>query len=202
MKRLPLLLALSLLPLASLSAAPAKPKPKPAPQETALEKRVDALWKRSDAAFHAGDYPLAVSFHRQIVKLAPDDTESYGDAAWLLWSMGQKADARAFIAQGLRANPNNAEMWDTAGEHYTLEHSFADAKNAFLKAIQLAGPKAPELLRHRLAHAAEDSGDLALATLTWTKLARDYPGNVVNQRNLERVKALANQAPRATGPVV
>ena len=200
MKRLPLLLALSLLPLASLPAAPAKPKP--APTETAIEKRVDALWEKSDKAFHAGDYPLAVAFHRQIVKLAPNDTESYGDAAWLLWSMGQKADARAFIAQGLRANPNNAEMWDTAGEHYTLEHSFADAKNAFLKAVQLSGNKAPELLRHRLAHAAEDSGDLALATQTWTKLVRDYPGNVINQRNLDRVKARANPTPRATGPVV
>jgi len=202
MKRLPLLLALSLLPLASLPAAPAKQKPAPQEKETALEKRVDALWEKSDKAFHAGDYPLAVSFHRQIVKLAPDDTESYGDAAWLLWSMGQKADARAFIAQGIKANPNNAEMWDTAGEHYTLEHSFADAKNAFLKAVRLAGPKSPELLRHRLAHAAEDSGDLALATETWTKLAHDYPGNIVNQRNLERVKARANETPRATGPVV
>jgi len=201
MKRLPLLLALSLLPLASLSAAPAKAKPKPAPQETALEKRVDALWEKSDAAFHQGNYPLAVSFHRQIVKLAPDDTESYGDAAWLLWSMGQKADARAFIAQGLRANPNNAEMWDTAGEHYTLEHSFADAKDAFLKAVRLTGPKSPELLRHRLAHAAEDSGDLALATQTWTALVRDYPTSTINKNNLARVKARTNAAPVVNGSV-
>jgi len=207
MKRLPLLVALSLLPLALPCAAPAKSKKpaaskKSAPKETPLEKRVDALWEASDVQFHKGDYLAAVAIHRQIVKLAPEEIESYGDAAWLLWSLGQKAEARDFIAQGLKANPLNPEMWDTAGQHYTLEHSFADAKDAFLKAIQFAGPKrTPELLRRRLAHAAEDAGDFSLAIQTWTDLVRDYPTSPVNQSNLARAKARSTAAPTTTGPV-
>lgn len=207
MKR-PLLLALSLLPVAVSSAAPpkaplkakapAKTKAK-APAKTPIEARVDALWEQSDAAFHRGDYPAAVAIHRQIVKLAPDDVESYSVGAWLLWSLGQgqvvsssaakgfKADARAFIAQGLRANPKNPEMWDAAGEHYNLDRSFADAKFAFAKAVQLSGPQAPEMLRRRLAHAAEGAGDWNLARQTWTQLVRDFPDQSVNSRNLARV---------------
>lgn len=203
MKR-PLLLAVSLLPFAVSSAAPPKkqaPAKVKAPTKTPLEARVDALWEQSDAAFHKGDYPAAIALHRQIVKLAPDDVESYSVGAWLLWSMGQdqdisssasknfKADARAFIAQGLRANPKNPEMWDTAGEHYNLDRSFGDAKFAFAKAVQLSGSKAPEMLRRRLAHAAEGAGDWNLATQTWTDLVRDFPNEPVNKNNLTRVQA-------------
>ena len=191
MKR-PLLLALALLPLAVSHAAPAKAPAKSKvkkPARTPLEARVDRLWEQSDAQFHKGDYPAAIKLHRQIVKLAPDDVESYGVAAWLLWSLGQKADADAFIAQGLKANPKNAEMWDTAGQQYTLEKSFPDAKVAFSNAVRLSGTKAPELLRRRMAHAAEGAGDWDLATRAWTNLVRDYPNEVVNKNNLARVQA-------------
>lgn len=208
MKR-PLLLALSLLPVtvsgAAPSKAPAKTKP-PVKVKTPVEARVDALWEESDAAFHKGDYPAAIALHRPIVKLAPDDVESYSVGSWLLWSMGQgqdvstsdaarfKGEARAFIGQGLRANPQNAEMWDAAGELYNLDHSFADAKFAFAKAVQIGGPKAPEMLRRSLAHAAENAGDWNLATRTWTDLVRDFPGNPVNKNNLARVQAQRNKA--------
>ena len=202
MKR-PLLFALALAPLCPLHAAPSKPTPAKTkvnkPAKTPLEARVDALWEQSDAAFHKGDYPAAIALHRQIVKIAPDDVESYGVGAWLLWSLGQgqevsssaakgfKADARALIAQGLRANPKHPEMWDTAGEHYNLDRSFADAKFAFAKAVKLSGPKAPEMLRRRLAHAAEGAGDWNLARQTWTQLVRDFPNQPINSRNLARV---------------
>lgn len=192
MKRLALLLALVSVPLTVSNAAPAKSPAKSkakAPAKSSIEARVDALWERSDAAFHKGDYPAAVALHRQIVRLAPDDTESYSVGAWLLWSLGKKADANAFIAQGLQANPKNAEMWDAAGQQYSLEKSFADAKVAFGKAVQLFGTKAPELLRRRLAHAAEGAGDRDLATRTWTNLVRDFPDSPVNKNNLARVRA-------------
>ena len=165
-----------------------------APVKDPIAAKVDRLWEQSDAAFHKGDYPAAVKLHRQIVKLDPTDTESFGVGAWLLWSMDKKADARAFIQQGLTANPKNAEMWDTAGQHYDLEKSYPDAKAAYVKSLALAGKGAPELLRHRLAHSAEHAGDLPLAERTWTELVRDYPTSAVNKNNLARVKGLAGKA--------
>lgn len=151
---------------------------------------LDYLWKQSDVAFHKGDYPAAVRIHHAIVALDPTDTESFGVAAWLLWSMGQKSEARAFIQQGLNANPKDAEMWNVAGEHYDLEKSFADAKTAYSKSVELSGAKADEMLRRRLAHAAEHAGDLELSEQTWTNLVRDFPNEAVDKNNLARVKAL------------
>ena len=200
MKRL-LLPIFVVAPLALCVTAPAKPLPKTAPRKVAPVKAkapipasLDYLWEQSDRAFHAGDYPTAVKIHRAIVTLDPTDTESFGVGAWLLWSLGQKADARAFIQQGLTANPNNAEMWDTAGQHYDLEKSYADAKAAYVKSVALAGKQANELLRHRLAHSAEHAGDLPLSVQTWTELVHDYPTSAVNKNNLARVKALAGKA--------
>lgn len=155
------------------------------------------LWKQSDVAFHKGDFPTAIRIHRAIVTLDPADTESYGVGAWLLWSLNQKPEARAFIAQGLAANPKNPEMWATAGGQYDLEKSFSDAQNAYARAISLRGKEADEMLRRRLAHSAEHAGDLQLSEQTWTDLVRDFPASPVNKNNLARVKALRTKAPVA-----
>lgn len=188
-------------PLTSSFAAPVKPKvvtPKKAPApakakakaKDPLNASLDFLWEQSDEAFHKGDYPTAIKIHRAIVTLDPTDTESFGVGAWLLWSLGQKADARAFIQQGLTANPKTAEMWNVAAQHYDLEKSFSDAKRAYVQAVTLSNGKADEMLRRRLAHSAEHAGDLDLALQTWTELARDFPASVVTKNNLARVKEL------------
>ncbi|RYX81867.1 hypothetical protein EON83_22190 [bacterium] len=154
---------------------------------------LDFLWKQSDVAFHEGDYPTAVKIHRAIVTLDPTDTESFGVGAWLLWSMEKKSEARDFIDQGLASNPNDAEMWNVAAQQYDLEKSFADAKTAYLKSVELSKGKAPELLRRRLAHSAEHAGDLALSEQTWTDLVREFPASDVDKNNLARVKNLRNK---------
>ena len=207
MKRL-FLPFLVMVPVVASFAAPAKPKvvtppkaasakPKvvapPAKAKDPLRDSVDYLWDQSDEAFHNGDYPTAIKLHRAIVTLDPTDLESFGVGAWLLWSLGQKEDARAFIRQGLAANPKNAEMWSVAGEQYDLEHSFSDAKNAYVKSVELSGAKADEMMRRRLAHAAEHAGDLPLSVRTWTDLARDFPNSPVNKNNLARVKGLSEK---------
>ncbi len=44
------------------------------------------------------------------------------------------------------------------------------------------------MLRRRLAHAAERSGDLETSVRTWRDLVKDYPNEPVNQNNLARVE--------------
>ncbi len=171
--------------------APAAPSDKP---KDPLNDSLDFLWEQSDEAFHKGDYPTAVKIHRAIVTLDSSDTESFGVGAWLLWSMNQKTEARAFVQQGLSANPKNAEMWSVAGQHYDLERAFPDAKSAYLQAVELSAGKADEMLRRRLAHAAQHAGDLDLSFQTWTDLARDFPSSVVIKNNLARVQGLKEKA--------
>jgi tetratricopeptide (TPR) repeat protein len=155
------------------------------------ESNVDYFWRKSDEAFHRGDYERAVGLHRAIVALAPDDTRSFGVGAWLLWSMGRGEEAMAFIARGLKANPQSAAMWIEAGEHYNLQKKVPEAFAAYRRAVELGPPgDEAQMTRRQLAHAAERAADLKFSAQTWRDLVRDFPAEVVNQNNLGRVEKL------------
>ena len=170
-------------------------KAKSEESDLANESMVDYFWRKSDVAFHAGDYPRAINLHKAIVILAPDEVDSYGAGAWLMWSLGNSKEALDFIDQGLKANPSDPEMWNTAAEQYDLMKKFKDAQGAYGKAIALSGKSAPELLRRCYAHAAEHAGDLSASLDTWTALVKDYPNDAVDKNNLARVQALIKSGP-------
>jgi tetratricopeptide (TPR) repeat protein len=166
----------------------------------AVNKATNALWAQSDKAFHDGDYERAILCHKKIVAIDPHDVQSFGVAAWLMWSLGKKTDALAHIAQGLKENPNDWEMWDEAGQHYQLQAGMRDpnptlqqkAKDSFARAVALL-PKdtdknEAQMLRRRLAHVAEHVHDYDLALATWKKLVEDYPDEAVNKNNLARLE--------------
>ena len=148
----------------------------------------DYLWRRSDAAFHAGDYPRAIELHRAIVAADPADFESFGVGAWLLWSMDKRAEADAFIAQGLKENPDNWEMWDAAGKQYGLEKDYPKERDAYGKAVALAGKDADMMMVRRFAHATQNAGDLSGSATIWRGLVEAYPTDAVNKNNLARVE--------------
>ena len=155
----------------------------------------DYLWRASDEAFHAGDYEKAVKIHRSIQMVDPSDAESYSIAAWLTWSLGRKEEAVKIIDQGLKANPQNPEMWDDAGQHFTLQKLSEKSRDAFVKAMEFTTPqdlKTPDgmMLRRRLAHAEEKAGDLEGSATVWRALVTDFPDEAVNKNNLARVDGL------------
>jgi tetratricopeptide (TPR) repeat protein len=158
---------------------------------------LDYLWNRSDKAFHEGDYARAITLHRAIVALDPTDSQSYGVAAWLMWSLGNGDEAVAHIRRGIAANPESADMWREAGEQYDLQKMHADAHDAYANAVKYSPKdKNTNILRRLLAHAAEKSGDLALSLKTWRGLARDFPDDAVVRNNLARVeKTIAGENP-------
>ena len=149
----------------------------------------DYLWRRSDVAFHAGDYPRAIELHRAIVAVDPTDTESYSVGAWLLWSSDKRAEADAFIAEGLKNNPDNWEMWDAAAKQYGLEKDYPQERDAYARAVELSGKDADQMLRRRYAHASEHAGDLGASARVWRGLVADFPNEAVNKNNLARVEA-------------
>ena len=161
------------------------------------EALIDLFWKRSDKAFHDGDYPLAISYHKAIVILDPHDVESYSDAAWLMWSLGNGDEAQQHINRGLKANPENWEMWDAAGQQDDLQKYFSKAEFAFGQAVKFIPAKEDsQMLRRRWAHAAENAGDQKTAIRIWQKLVKDYPNDAVNKNNLDRIM---NPKPAAGG---
>lgn len=160
----------------------------------------DYLWRKSDDAFHAGDYARAISLHRAITAADPSDTESYSVGAWLLWSLGQTEEADAFLLQGLKANPKDPEMWDKAGQQYSLEKNYANAQKALGQAVALSGAEADQMLRRRYAHASEGAGDLSKSAEVWRGLVKDFPNEAVNKNNLARVEEQMAKAQNTATP--
>lgn len=224
---LPVLMTASILTPAGLQAAEdkaaAKNKPKSAPAKAGAavdphaghdhapgeghegeeedpknESLVDYFWRKSDVAFHAGDYDRAIGLHKAIVILAPDEVDSYGLGAWLLWSKGKSQEALAFLDQGLKANPKDPDMWDTAGQQYDLQKKSADSQKAYKTALDLSGKEASLMLRRRYAHSSEKAGDLTSSLVAWQGLVKDFPADQVNKNNLARVEKVIKDGPAGT----
>ena len=173
--------------------------PTPMPSEDGPQRKdenaVDYMWRKSDVAFHLGDYERAISLHRAIAFMDPKDPENYGVGAWLIWSLGRKDEALAFIDQGLKADPDDWAMWNEAGEHNDLQHRYVDAAKDYAKAVQLL-PKTEDsqMLRRRYAHASEKAGDLNTSIEVWKGLVESFPNEAVNKNNLARVEKLRPMA--------
>jgi tetratricopeptide (TPR) repeat protein len=155
------------------------------------ESNSDYFMRMSDEAFHAGDYDRAVLLHKARVAIDPEAVDSFGIAAWLLWSQGKGGEAVAFIDRGLELNPNDWNMWDEAGQHFDLQKKFDRSAQSYKRAVELVPADEPsQMLRRRYAHAAEKSGDLATSANVWRALVKDYPDQAVNKNNLMRVENL------------
>jgi tetratricopeptide (TPR) repeat protein len=159
------------------------------------ESVLDYLFRKSDEAFHHGEYERVLGLQRAILALDPGDVDTYGTSAWLLWSMGRGEEALRFLDRGLKTNPNNWEMWDEAGIHYDLQHLFKEAQAAYTHALQLI-PKEEnsQMVRRRLAHAAEKTKDWPTALATWQALVQDFPNEPINRNNLARVEKAQTEA--------
>lgn len=185
------LLLIGVLACALQVASPAQSISRKTDQSAEQKKKdalIDLFWKSSDKAFHDGNYPLAISYHKAIVILDPHDVESYSNAAWLMWSLGNGDEAQQHINRGLKANPENWEMWDAAGQQDDLQKYFSKAEFAFGQAVKFIPAKEDsQMLRRRWAHAAENAGDQKTAIRIWQKLVKDYPNDVVNKNNLDRI---------------
>lgn len=172
----------------SSHAHSAKEKSSQSAEQKENAELIDSFWKSSDKAFHEGDYPLAIRYHKAIVILDPHDVESYSNAAWLMWSLGNGDEAQQHINRGLKANPKNWEMWDAAGQQNDLQKYFSKAEFAYSQAVKFIPAKVDsQMLRRRWAHAAEHAGNTKTAIQIWRKLVKDYPNDAVNQNNLNRL---------------
>ena len=155
----------------------------------------DYFLMKSDEAFHNGDYDRAVILHKARVAIDPEAIDSYGGAAWLLWSMGKNDEAAEIIERGLKTNPNNWEMWDEAGQHFDFQKRFNRSAELYKRAVELIPSDEPsQMLRRRYAHAAERSGDFQTSIKVWQNLVKDYPDQAVNKNNLQRVEKMAAEA--------
>lgn len=155
------------------------------------EANYDYFLRMSDMAFHEGDYERAIACHRAILALEPDAVDSYGVAAWLLWSLGKGDEATTLVERGIATNPADWEMMDEAAQHFDVRKIAARAAPLYKRALELMPKDQPnQMLRRRLAHASEKAGDLAASVNIWRGLVQDFPAEAVNKNNLARVEQM------------
>ena len=189
---------------AALLPAAKEPLPPPPSLPTATARAlagdarqsIDTLLLRAeDAAFHTpGEWTKAIADLNRSIELDPSGVERYADAAWLLWSSGNKAQAIDFYNRMIVANPKDPEAYFVYGFYYFQQKDYAQAVK-WLETAEALGIKSPE--RHTYGHALTLSGRHDEALAFWRKVLADDPKDEVARRAIDELTSAAS-APTAT----
>jgi len=156
-------------------------------QTDGIESRVvDRVWSNTDAYFHAGDYNRIISLLRVCVEADPEFDEAYSCGAWLLWSMGDKPAANAFLDYGIKRAKNKWLAHYTFAENLMVRREYKDALPHLQFATQ--SPYAPVIAWKQLAHAYEHTGNLKKSLETWQYIVKKFPDEPAAPVNLKRVQ--------------
>lgn len=155
------------------------------------QTRADVLWQEADAAFHKGDYETAIVHYRELVKIEPDNIDAYSNSAWLTWSLGRGDEAAKLMRNATQRNPRLSAAWYAAGEHFDLQKREPKTAYAFYERALSLKPKGHARWQtlHRLAFAAEKTGNVTRAIQVWTRTLAEYPTDAIARRKLTQLRA-------------
>jgi tetratricopeptide (TPR) repeat protein len=145
-------------------------------------------------------------------ELDPGRVETYTVAAyWLRKQLGKVKEAEAFLREGLRANPDSAEILTELGRLYY--ESYRDpirARNVCELALrkweqQEAGKPEPDWLLYReitayLAHLEEKENNFDRAVRYWEMLKETSPAPAAIQQQIDELKQRAQSLPQPSAP--
>ncbi len=150
----------------------------------------DACLAEADWWWHKGDYDQVIRCLQVVVFMQPEMVDTYGDAAWLQWSMGYNTEAIGTYHRGIQTNPNNPEAYFNLGFHYYNTRQYESAIKYLRQAADLGGR---QVIRRTYAHALEKSGRIEASLQQWEKMLQETPDQPVVQNNYERVRRLAGE---------
>lgn len=154
-----------------------------------LDDVTEGLVEMTDRHFHKGEYNHIVHLCRMVVAAHPQDTESYSNAGYLLWSMNRDAEAIALYELGLKNNPNTFFMYDELGQYYAMrKKDYPRAIFYYEKAI--ACKDCVPLSWHGLAIAYEKTGQKDKALAAWKHAAslKNNPNAASARMHLQRLE--------------
>ena len=157
-------------------------------QADGIEYRVtDRIWANTDRYWHHGDYNRVVTLLRLCTESDPDFDEACSCGAWLLWSMGDKPAANAFLNNVLVRAKNKWNAQYSFGENLMVRREYADALPYLQAAVQSS--VAPVTAWKMLAHAYEHTGSLEKSRVTWRHVVERFPRDGAGPLNLRRIEA-------------
>ncbi|MCC6442258.1 MAG: tetratricopeptide repeat protein [Armatimonadetes bacterium] len=149
------------------------------------EKTGDALWARSDYCFHKGRWNDSIRICKVMMKSEPTFEEAYGDAGYLLDSLGRKNEALAIYKQGLAANPKSPDMYFEVARFYTINNRFGEALPYLQKAVKF--PTADVLTWKQLAHTYRKLKMYDKSIATWQTIRQKFKDPVA-ENNIRSIQ--------------
>jgi tetratricopeptide (TPR) repeat protein len=104
-----------------------------------------------DQYFETGRYDKAVQAYEKVLRLKPDDADTYNDMGLALYYLGRPAPALEILKKGTQVAPSYQRMWLSLGFVLMSSGKNEEAKKSLTKAAQLdprtdVGQEAKKLL--------------------------------------------------------
>ncbi len=158
------------------------------------EAVADAFVAEADWWWHKGDYNQAIRCLQVTVFLQPDLVDTYGDIAWLQWSLGydtelgHDTEAIGTYHRAIQANPDNPATYFNLGFHYYNTHRCQIALPYLKQAVGLGGSP---LMQRMYAHGLEKSGQIQASLKEWERMLQETPDHAAVRHNYERLREVA-----------
>jgi tetratricopeptide (TPR) repeat protein len=175
-------------------AKPTPAAPPPAQVNGITDAVLDNLATQSDRYWHDGDYNRVIDLLRILIEADANDTESYANAAYLLWSQGEGPAANWLLEYGVKRSPRQGVLYGEMGYQLVRMKKDKDALPYLEKAVALAnvGPTTYA----NLAHCYTRLGRHAESVATWKKLVARYPEFPSGAVNLQKAEKLLADSKR------
>lgn len=149
-----------------------------------------AYGAETDWWWHYGDYDQAIRCLQTVIFFQPHSIDTYGDIAWLQWSLGYNTEAIGTYHRGIRANPDNPEGYYNLGYHYFNLDKYSPALPYLKQAVDRGGRR---IMRRTYAHALERLGQIAASFEQWEYMIQESPDDPAVQLNYNQLRELAGQ---------
>ncbi|MEN3000612.1 MAG: tetratricopeptide repeat protein [Armatimonadota bacterium] len=144
------------------------------------------LVQLSDQYWHTGQHYKTMALLFVLIEYDPQDVESYAVLGWLLDGYGHTARAFQVYERGIRANPNQYDLYYEAGFWYSQKGEYQKARAYLEKAVSFKD--APIIVWKTLAHTCEKMGDLKRSLEAWEKAKQLDPNDGAVDLNMARVR--------------
>lgn len=171
-----------------------KPMPAAEAERRVIESRdsvTDRLWIGLDVYWHQGQWDDCLRLLRDIILIDPQFVEAYTGAAWMLWSSNRDQEAIAFYEKGIKANPDNPDLYFEYGFYYRNRGKLGKAIELLRKAAEKGATRAQQ---HLLPNTLHEAGRAQEALDEWRAVLKRFPKDPVAKWKIAELEAaLASQ---------
>ncbi|MFQ3610576.1 MAG: hypothetical protein SNJ72_03680 [Fimbriimonadales bacterium] len=144
------------------------------------------LVQLADEYWHDGQHYKVMSLLQVLIEYAPQEVEHYSTLAWLYSSYGDFPRARQTYERGIRAVPNQWDLYYDYGFWLFQRGELERARTYLERAVSF--PNVPGFAWKTLAHTCERLGDYKRSIEAWENAKKVDPTDGAVEPNMARVR--------------